>query len=109
MSHFISSSIHCGNPEASIQQGAEELRLFIQDFDAPIELINYQYKVLTALKMVPALQEIVAYPAFIKDMTATSKSYAILELETEHQYKGFLHDLWKVHSEQELKDTAITF
>ncbi|WNZ24522.1 hypothetical protein HJG54_17790 [Leptolyngbya sp. NK1-12] len=95
--------------EVDIQKGSEEFLFFIQDFDVPTELIDHQYKLLTALKMVPSLQDVVIQPSFIKDMAITSKSYATLELETEHQYKGFLHDLWKVHSEQELKDVAISF
>jgi hypothetical protein len=106
---FFLDTLWNSQTEAGLQKGIGELVTFVQNFDNPAQLIDYQYKLLTALKLVPELQNAVGHPSFIKDMASKSKVYATLELELERQYKGFLPDVWKAANKQELRDIADIF
>jgi hypothetical protein len=105
---FFLHTLWQGTNETSILKGAVELTHFIEGFENPIQLIEYQRKFFTALGIIPIYQEALRDPFFAKNIAALGKDY--VSIKTNHpeveEIDDFLHQVWQANTIAQLRYVA---
>jgi Ca2+-binding RTX toxin-like protein len=105
---FFLDTLWSAQDETGFQKGIGELLTFTQDFDNLTQLIDYQSKLLTAIKLVSSITQAETDPVFIKELSNLSSYYALLQtVNGEANNSGsFLAGVWKAKTQQDLKEVA---
>jgi hypothetical protein len=109
--HFFLHTLWQAQNPADIQKGADELSSSVGNSSNCSQLIDFQGKLLTTLKLVPSFEPALSDPSFVDSILDLAIDYvrfkdASTNTDIDLEEDSFLFDVWKATDESGLKIAA---